>query len=1025
MPNQLKYDYDVFISYSSHDKNWVRHDLLRRIEQAGLRAFVDYRDFTRGAASIKECERGVVQCRKTLLVLTPDYLASEWCEIENIMVQTLSPANRDLRLIPLLKTPCEKPLRIGALTHIDFTEDADQELAWHQLFAALNLPQEAPEDAIPGEIKDELVKAKELIDADQYSQAIPILDKMLVAADESAHTVARVKVRLSLAQALYEAREDFIGAEQHFRDALVLVPVDNLELRHNVLLGLGDMLLFSGNINEAQATISVSLGIARQSGNTDDLAGSLISLSLLERALGFHDSAVAKLDEAIHLLLQQALSVSGNGKKQYAHTLAVCYINKALLCRDAGDLDEAIAFYRMVEEQHRISGDRLDAGKALLFCGEVHCTNAEWQNGLDCFGRALEYFRDVSNPLWGARCLHSVSRFYATHEEWENALVAILGAIAGAEESGHFVDQVRFLRLAAVLARNWKTKMAKDDVARKLQRLGKETPDDRKADVMSGASAAMSEVSDAIESAVRQDNEAREFVSRAKQIALNEHLHEHLADCLLDEARIIPKEGAELRRALIIEAIELLREGLRSASFPKRRGHLMGQISTLYNELGEQQEAFLWLKKSGAIFKEHGDVFGLANYYGLLARMHRAQGKLEDEIAAYRKVLSTIEGRSFNDLAAAARIDLANALRFRREFGEARKLLDEAESLCNKHHFNDYCTSIARNRSAIEDELQAARGPSCSFPELISSLGQLIGYSPEHAVAYLPFWHFAWRTEMLALFRSGSHLSFMVVTDDVARFMAFADRFGNLAAHFLLATTQSPAVKVDAVALPIPPTWLFPATFPFLMVKKNRAEPHPDDGSEWDQENASPRIRLMGPARMLPSYMMVDKPNAEGEAHMMALATSYLPQEAIDLMINQSPEDLIQRRAVWFPTKHFSSRDPFLTDLGIGYERGVIPVYFDSIPTSDEVLHIAGVEVAISAELLDEAPPTTVSKWSRALLKLTKLPKDEAQVALFDLPEVLADASNENDSAQIEVHLFEFELIDRRVFQPVVLVPPS
>ena len=62
-------------------------------------------------------ERGVVKCRKTLLILTSNYVQSEWGEIENIMVQTLDPANRQLRLIPLLKTQCQTSPRISALPH--------------------------------------------------------------------------------------------------------------------------------------------------------------------------------------------------------------------------------------------------------------------------------------------------------------------------------------------------------------------------------------------------------------------------------------------------------------------------------------------------------------------------------------------------------------------------------------------------------------------------------------------------------------------------------------------------------------------------------------------------------------------------------------------------------------------------------------------------------------------------------------------------------------------------------------------
>jgi TolB-like protein/Tfp pilus assembly protein PilF len=144
MPHQLEFEYDVFISYSSHDKEWVRGELLKRIEKVGLRVFIDFRDFKGGAPGIKEMERGVSTCRKTLLVLTPNYIKSEWCEIENIMLHTLDPANRNLRLIPLLKTQCEKPLRIGALTHVDFTDGADFDLAWHQLLSALGAQAERP-----------------------------------------------------------------------------------------------------------------------------------------------------------------------------------------------------------------------------------------------------------------------------------------------------------------------------------------------------------------------------------------------------------------------------------------------------------------------------------------------------------------------------------------------------------------------------------------------------------------------------------------------------------------------------------------------------------------------------------------------------------------------------------------------------------------------------------------------------------------------------------------------------------------
>src|ERR1051326_5784574 len=142
MSKRPQAEYDVFISYSSKDKTWVREQLLQRVEQAGLKAFIDFRDFRRGAPSVSEIERGLVNSRKTLLVLTQNYNKSSWTELESLLLQTLDPANRDLRLIPLLKAKCELPLRIKYLTCIDFRNGADLDLAWRQLMTALEAPPE-------------------------------------------------------------------------------------------------------------------------------------------------------------------------------------------------------------------------------------------------------------------------------------------------------------------------------------------------------------------------------------------------------------------------------------------------------------------------------------------------------------------------------------------------------------------------------------------------------------------------------------------------------------------------------------------------------------------------------------------------------------------------------------------------------------------------------------------------------------------------------------------------------------------
>ena len=133
----IAFNYDVFISYSHRDQEWVRSDLLTKLESKGLQVCIDYRDFEVGAASVAEMRRAVSTSRKTLLVLTNDYLRSSWTEFEFLMIQTLDPGNRQRRLIPLRKEECPLPNEIGYLNFVDFANPVDQEIEWRKLLTAL------------------------------------------------------------------------------------------------------------------------------------------------------------------------------------------------------------------------------------------------------------------------------------------------------------------------------------------------------------------------------------------------------------------------------------------------------------------------------------------------------------------------------------------------------------------------------------------------------------------------------------------------------------------------------------------------------------------------------------------------------------------------------------------------------------------------------------------------------------------------------------------------------------------------
>ena len=93
-----EFAYDVFLSYSQADAKWVRGELLPRLERAGLKVCIDYRDFAAGAPKPTETERAITSSRKTVLVLTATYLTDGRDEFENLLLQTLDPASCKRRL---------------------------------------------------------------------------------------------------------------------------------------------------------------------------------------------------------------------------------------------------------------------------------------------------------------------------------------------------------------------------------------------------------------------------------------------------------------------------------------------------------------------------------------------------------------------------------------------------------------------------------------------------------------------------------------------------------------------------------------------------------------------------------------------------------------------------------------------------------------------------------------------------------------------------------------------------------------
>lgn len=139
---QEEFLYDVFISYSSKDSRWVRDTLMPRLD--GLRISVDYLTFDPGKATIDNIRHAAKSSRRTLLVITPKWLKSEWTAFESLLVQMNDLTGRRQRVVPLLVKRCKLPENLGILTPLYLTRPAEFDQQMQRLLNAVRSPLPSP-----------------------------------------------------------------------------------------------------------------------------------------------------------------------------------------------------------------------------------------------------------------------------------------------------------------------------------------------------------------------------------------------------------------------------------------------------------------------------------------------------------------------------------------------------------------------------------------------------------------------------------------------------------------------------------------------------------------------------------------------------------------------------------------------------------------------------------------------------------------------------------------------------------------
>ena len=142
------YRYDAFISYAGEELTFIKQELVKALEnERNLKLSVHQRDFMAGNPIAENIVDAISNSRKTVLILTDNFLRSDWCVYEFRMAKMESNYSRDgrdifvivmLENVPSDTLPLDLLRLIQAQTYIEYpVNPQDRELFWNQVKDAI------------------------------------------------------------------------------------------------------------------------------------------------------------------------------------------------------------------------------------------------------------------------------------------------------------------------------------------------------------------------------------------------------------------------------------------------------------------------------------------------------------------------------------------------------------------------------------------------------------------------------------------------------------------------------------------------------------------------------------------------------------------------------------------------------------------------------------------------------------------------------------------------------------------------
>ncbi len=141
---------DFFVSYSNNDQLWAEW-IIYQLNKAGYSVISQATHFHVGSNFVLEMHNASIYTQRTLIILSPDYMASPYASIEWAAALTQDPTGERRILVPVRVRVCDPPGLLAAITYIDIVgldEQTAQQIFLARLHQAGMYP--GPPPAFPG-----------------------------------------------------------------------------------------------------------------------------------------------------------------------------------------------------------------------------------------------------------------------------------------------------------------------------------------------------------------------------------------------------------------------------------------------------------------------------------------------------------------------------------------------------------------------------------------------------------------------------------------------------------------------------------------------------------------------------------------------------------------------------------------------------------------------------------------------------------------------------------------------------------